>query len=342
MYKILIVDDEVQVRVMVHRAIRKLWPDIELAQASDGIQAVQIAKEFLPDILILDLVMPGQDGIAVLRDLEKDIRFQSTLVLGITGYNTPENIKKLMDAGAITCLTKPFGPEDLKRVLDPYLGGEILEEEKMYEKTEIKRTGGLVNVMTFLGFMISGLQLTGPSQTTAADLVQTVSIQKQEPEEESAALEKVSVLPFESSNEYVTGKAFSETLISHLSAKIKELTIVERRDIEKVLFEQKLILTGAVRQEKMQTISGLEAVDALITGSIRTMEYFGESGGAIVVTAKIVDVRNGRILWMHKEEAQCYAIGIDKQELAEELINRAAKKISRQIKTDLFSEKQKV
>ena len=123
MNKILIVDDEQSVRLMARRALKRLWPGVEIAEAGDGFQAVRVAREFVPDILLLDLMLPGQDGFAVLQELKGDERLKSTLVLGMTAYNSPDNIARLAKSGAISCLAKPFGPDDLSQWLSPYLGG---------------------------------------------------------------------------------------------------------------------------------------------------------------------------------------------------------------------------
>src|SRR5581483_8755629 len=99
MNKIMIVDDDLKVRRMARRALQKLWPNVEIAEAGDGIQAVRIAREFAPDILMLDLMLPGQDGFAVLRDLKEDDRLKSILVLGMTAYNSPDNLARLAKSG---------------------------------------------------------------------------------------------------------------------------------------------------------------------------------------------------------------------------------------------------
>lgn len=327
-------DDDEQARSMVDHVLKKLWPDVETAEASDGFQAVQIAEEFVPDILVLDLMLPGQDGFAVLQALKNTPKLKSSLVLGMTAYNSSENILRLVKAGAISCLTKPFGPSDLKKWLSPYLGGDYVEE--MFSGRKIEKGGGLLNLSTFLGLMISIFQPSNDVQAVAHQLTNRARIEEKYGKGE-VPFKRIAILPFESSNLYIAGKSFSDTLVEHLTKKIRNLTIVERSDIEKVLSEQKFSLTGVVKQEKSKGAGDIEEVDALVMGTVRTMEYFGDDGGSIVVTVKIVDVNNGQILWSHKQEARCYSIGIDKKALAEELMNRAAKKITKQMKSHLSS-----
>lgn len=341
--RLLIVEDEKQTQIMVQRALRKLWPQVEVAQASDGIQAITIAEKFLPEIMILDLMLPGQDGFAVLNALSRHPKLRSTLVLGMTAYNTPENINRLIARGAISCLMKPFGIEELKKILSPYLNNSRTEESIEHEESNgdnhQRKNSKLVDVVTFLGLMFSTLQMGNVVEGSSSKMVKNLPIEEQYKKEKLAILKKVAIMPFDSANLYIAGKSFSDTLVEHLTKKIPALSVIERPDIEKVLSEQKFVLTGAVKQEKARKPGGIEPVDALITGTVRTMEYFGDDGGSIVVNVKIVDVENGKILWSHSQEARCYSIGIDRKALGEELMRRAAKKIAKKMKSDLFSKK---
>lgn len=348
--RVLIVDDEKPSRTMVDRAIRKLWPHIKIAQANDGIQAVRVAKEFLPDILVLDLMLPGQDGFAVLNEFKDHPQLQSTLVLGMTAYNTPENLKKIVKNGAISCLIKPFGPEDLKIVLSPYLDlGNGLEDksqsnagltvEKIGEKKKVK---GLVSVVAFISLFMSLLKMQGTAEGGSSQMTKNSTIEEVFKSNRKALIEKIAIAPFESFGRYVSGKMFSETLSECLIKKIENLEVIERADIEKILSEQKFSLTGAVRQDKQIKIGEIEPIDAIITGSVRTLGTFTDEGGAIRVSVKIIDVRSGKILWRGNQEIVSSIAVVEKEILAEELMDEAANKIAKKIKSFLKHENKKV
>ena len=127
-------------------------PKLYVIAGPNGAGKTTFAKEFLPHLVILDLMLPGQDGVAVLDTLSKSKELKFTLVLGMTGHNSPEKIKNLMAKGAMSCLVKPFGPEDLNKLLSPYFEGNLIvrkAEEKSSNETvkekAVNPTGTLVN-----------------------------------------------------------------------------------------------------------------------------------------------------------------------------------------------------
>ncbi|MGC9327636.1 MAG: response regulator, partial [Candidatus Hinthialibacter sp.] len=67
--KILVVDDEIGIQNLLTRVLRSEGYDIRTADNGDG--AIQMAKEDLPDLVLCDIVMPGKDGIAALRELKQ-------------------------------------------------------------------------------------------------------------------------------------------------------------------------------------------------------------------------------------------------------------------------------
>ncbi|MFC2048585.1 response regulator [Elusimicrobiota bacterium] len=108
---ILVVDDEEKIRNYFQKIISKHFSNYTLYLADNGYEAGKCVIASNPCLVILDLIMPGIDGFAVCRDIKEmglDIK-----VLAITGFDTPENKKKIMEAGADAYLTKPFEKEDL-------------------------------------------------------------------------------------------------------------------------------------------------------------------------------------------------------------------------------------
>lgn len=343
--RVLVVDDEEAVRKIIQRTFNKCWPEVEIFQATDGFQALRMADECEPDLVILDLLLPGQDGFAVADAIRKNPKLQATVILGMSGYNAPENIKRMMLKGASSYLTKPFGPEELKKCFSQYLGNHSCEQriENSCPVAEGKKgkepRSDLVHAAAFFSLMMVTFSLRGSAQASSSTLTKNVPIEEPFEKNRAFTIERVAIMPFESSNLYIAGKSFSYILLEHVTKKLKEWTVIERPDIEKVLAEQRLSLTGVIKQGKIRNLGNIEPVDAIVTGMVRTMEYFGEDGGSIVVTVKVVDVRDGKILWAHNQEARCYAVGVDRKALAEELMNRAAKKITKRLKKDLLSGK---
>ena len=68
--------------------------------AKDGFTAGRMLAEYVPDMVILDLMLPGIDGFQVCRQIRQDQDLAGTKILAVTGYDTPENLRRIMDAGA--------------------------------------------------------------------------------------------------------------------------------------------------------------------------------------------------------------------------------------------------
>jgi two-component system phosphate regulon response regulator PhoB len=111
MAKILIVEDEVDIADLVSLNLQRSGFEVDVAH--DGLQGVQSAKSGEPDLLILDLMLPGLDGYGVIKELKRDPRTAQTPVLMLTARaQTGDRIKGL-ESGADDYLTKPFSPKEL-------------------------------------------------------------------------------------------------------------------------------------------------------------------------------------------------------------------------------------
>jgi excisionase family DNA binding protein len=110
--RILIVDDEPTVVTFIEGALR-LEGKYALATASDGFEAGQLVATFKPDLIILDIMLPGMDGFEVCSRVKTDPTTAHVKVLAVTGFATDENIQKMLHAGADDYLAKPLSMEDL-------------------------------------------------------------------------------------------------------------------------------------------------------------------------------------------------------------------------------------
>lgn len=110
---ILICDDEPALRELVRASMDD---GFEFAEASDGIVAIELAKELSPDMVILDLMLPRLSGLEVLARLNEDERLKDVPVLVITAWN--ETREAVLAAGADDFVAKPFDPADLKAAVN--------------------------------------------------------------------------------------------------------------------------------------------------------------------------------------------------------------------------------
>jgi len=74
-------------------------------------------SEFNPHVVLLDLMMPGLNGFQVCKDLRASPSTKNIRVIAMTGYPSSENVAEILDAGAETCLSKPFSNELLRQQL---------------------------------------------------------------------------------------------------------------------------------------------------------------------------------------------------------------------------------
>ena len=110
---ILICDDEPALRELIRASMDDGY---EFAEASDGIIALELAREVEPDLVILDLMLPRLSGLEVLARLNEDEQLKDVPVLVITAWN--ETREDVLAAGADDFVSKPFDPEDLKAAVN--------------------------------------------------------------------------------------------------------------------------------------------------------------------------------------------------------------------------------
>lgn len=109
--KILIVDDEPNIVMSLEYTFKK--NNFEVFIARDGQEALDILKVQLPDIIILDIMMPLVDGYATLEQIKKDERLQHCKVVFLSAKNKESDIEKGLSLGADAYMLKPFSIKKL-------------------------------------------------------------------------------------------------------------------------------------------------------------------------------------------------------------------------------------
>ena len=117
---ILVIDDEENIRMTLQKTLSKQGYEVETAlNGEDGLEK---ARKSEPDLILLDLKLPGMDGLEVLEKLED----HPASVIMITGYGSVETAVKSMKSGAIDYLRKPFSPDEIREIVS-----EVLERRKL-------------------------------------------------------------------------------------------------------------------------------------------------------------------------------------------------------------------
>lgn len=117
---ILIVDDEPAVRSLLREIAEGLSVACQIYEAADGQSALQIARSRHPDVVLLDIVLPGSStsGVLVCQELCKDNR---TKVVIVSGNANKGILRSCLSMGAADCVSKPFVPRDLRAKLMTWL-----------------------------------------------------------------------------------------------------------------------------------------------------------------------------------------------------------------------------
>jgi DNA-binding response OmpR family regulator len=102
--KILIVEDEKEIAWIWKEELKSKNHTIKIA--GDGEEALKMAKSFLPDIILLDLILPKKDGMIVLAELKADPNLKKIPVVVLSNLSGDENIKKALSLGAVDYFVK--------------------------------------------------------------------------------------------------------------------------------------------------------------------------------------------------------------------------------------------
>ena len=115
--KILVVDDEKAVISIIRRFLERSQARFQIEIAMDGYDAGHQVATFRPNVIFLDLRLPGIDGFEVCRRIKASAESASTRIIAMTGYYEGDVAQRIIEMGAEMLMQKPFTPDDLRRAL---------------------------------------------------------------------------------------------------------------------------------------------------------------------------------------------------------------------------------
>ncbi|SIN65234.1 response regulator [Algoriphagus halophilus] len=131
--KVLVVDDEPDIVEILKYNLQK--EGYEVATAEDGIKAVKVASKFLPDVILLDIMMPGQDGVETCLQIRQIPELKNAFVIFLTARMEEYSEVAAFDVGADDYITKPIKPRALMSRIAALFRRESKKEQ---EQTQIK------------------------------------------------------------------------------------------------------------------------------------------------------------------------------------------------------------
>ncbi len=117
--KILIVEDNRSNLKMLRLVLGEI--DCEILEAVDGAEAMEIAIENRPDIILMDIQIPKMDGLEVTRRLRKMQEFSKTPIIALTAFAMEKDEQAGLDAGCSEYMVKPFSTTKLLKIVNKYL-----------------------------------------------------------------------------------------------------------------------------------------------------------------------------------------------------------------------------
>jgi DNA-binding response OmpR family regulator len=143
--KVLVIDDEAPIRLLCRVNLEA--EGIEVLEAADGVTGLDLARGEVPDVVLLDVMMPGLDGWRVAEELREDERTARIPIIFLTARAEFRDRARGLDIGGVDYVTKPFNPLELATLVRELLSridrgerdelrGEKLEELRTLMETE--------------------------------------------------------------------------------------------------------------------------------------------------------------------------------------------------------------
>lgn len=123
MKKIIIADDEHKILMSLEYSFKKNGYDVYIAR--DGTEVLDFLKTMVPDVILLDIMMPNLDGYSTLDIIRQDKEFKDTKVIFLSAKNNPKDIAKGLEMGADAYVTKPYSIKKLMQQIEEM----FIEEE---------------------------------------------------------------------------------------------------------------------------------------------------------------------------------------------------------------------
>jgi DNA-binding response OmpR family regulator len=198
---VLVADDEPTMLELVTRHLRSIEPKLEVIEASDGDEAWRLARERLPDLVVLDVMMPGMSGWEVCRKIRQDAALAHTGVLMLTGIGESLNEATSPLFGADEYIDKPFDFEKLDEKVKGVLARRAAQREAVPRPLTTKRAASPP----------VGNGVGGPAKAASAKLSKASKARKAKPASRHVTKQKRSAKAEEKGKKTMAAKKAKKT-----------------------------------------------------------------------------------------------------------------------------------
>jgi len=120
--RVLVVEDENDLRTLIEHHMRRWWRGAEIRGVGDGGRAMSVLADYRPDLAVVDVNLPGKDGLSLCREAALDPELVHTKIVVMTGSRDPGIPARAFADGAVEFIPKPFEPEVLRAAAQRLLG----------------------------------------------------------------------------------------------------------------------------------------------------------------------------------------------------------------------------
>jgi two-component system alkaline phosphatase synthesis response regulator PhoP len=139
--RVLVIDDEPDVLLVCRVNLQAAGHDV--LEAPDGESGLELALQKDPEVIVLDVMLPGRDGLSILGDLSADERTVETPVILLSAKTQDEDVMAGWQAGCTEYVTKPFMPADLVATIDRVARMSTSERRERRERELARLSRGL-------------------------------------------------------------------------------------------------------------------------------------------------------------------------------------------------------
>ena len=130
--RVLLVDDVTILRLGARTMLGDFAQVEIVAEATNGVEAVEAARRLRPDVILMDISMPEMDGVEATRTITREV--PGTAIVGLTVSDDEEDVALMLTAGACGYILKDSGPQDLLRAIEDAHGGRFPLDKSVAQK----------------------------------------------------------------------------------------------------------------------------------------------------------------------------------------------------------------